>query len=73
MTFSDCVNALTVNPAGDLFAGTGAGVYRSGNNGNSWMAVNSGLTHPRVSALAVDPAERLYAGTEGGGVFRTVR
>lgn len=47
---------------GNLFVGTdGGGVFVSP-DGNNWMAVNNGLTLPRISALAAD-GNRLYAGT----------
>jgi hypothetical protein len=47
------------------------GVFKSMDAGATWIAVNSGLTTPHVSALALDPrnSNRLYAGTIGGGIF----
>jgi ligand-binding sensor domain-containing protein len=66
------VRALAVNPAGHVFAGTfGGGVFRSTNNGNSWVAVNDGLMNPTVRALVVDASGRIFAGTPSG-VFRSV-
>jgi hypothetical protein len=75
--------SLAVSPATgeaggtNLFAGTeGGGVFLSTNNGTSWTAVNTGLTHTYVLSLAVSPATgeaggtNLFAGTEGGGVWR---
>ena len=50
----------------NLFAGTGAGVYLSTNNGTSWTAVNNGLTFPNVEALALI-GTNLFAATVGGG------
>jgi len=53
----------------NLFVGTDdGGVYRSTNNGTSWMVVNSGLTNSYVFSLAVSGIN-LFAGTEDGGVF----
>lgn len=63
-----------------LFAGTDAGVFRTGNAGRSWEPANrglpgtdpgSGVTDLAVVALAVGPDDGvLYAGT-GQGVFRS--
>ena len=54
-----------------LFAGTYAdGVFRSTDNGQSWTAVNTGLTNKSVWALATIGAN-VFAGTEGDGVFRS--
>ena len=63
----------------NLFAGTDGGVFLSTNNGTNWMAVNSGLPYPYVSALGVSPngagGTNLFAGIGDGdcgiGVFRS--
>ncbi|MBI1922622.1 hypothetical protein HYR99_00075 [Candidatus Poribacteria bacterium] len=70
------VEALAVTPNGSLlYAGTGSGggVFRSTDGGNSWTAVNSGLTDVDVRALAIcpDTPTTMYAGTNAGGVFRS--
>jgi hypothetical protein len=76
------VTALAIDPitSTTLYAG-GSGVFESTDGGNSWQAINAGLTtdspFPQllpvraVSALAIDPMtpSTLYAGTDGGGVF----
>src|ERR1044071_9031493 len=49
-----------------LIAGTSGGVFRSTDNGASW--VSSGLTGINVQALAGN-GTHLFAGTFGGGVF----
>ncbi|GJM35855.1 MAG: hypothetical protein DHS20C18_48560 [Saprospiraceae bacterium] len=48
-----------------LFAGASDGVYLSTDNGNSWMAMNSGLTTSFVTWLEVSGTS-LYAGTPIG-------
>lgn len=49
-----------------IFAGTfGSGVFRSSNNGKTWVAVNNGLVDSVISSLAVN-GKSLYAGTNGG-------
>lgn len=41
------------------------------NGGESWSAMNTGLTNNQIEALAIDPVTTttLYAATWGGGVF----
>ena len=48
------------------------GVFKSTNGGESWTAINAGLTNTFVYALAIDPSApaTLYAGTFGG-VFKS--
>jgi ligand-binding sensor domain-containing protein len=51
----------------NIFAGTGsAGVSLSTNNGNSWSAVNNGLTSTGISSFAIN-GTNVFAG--GDGVF----
>jgi photosystem II stability/assembly factor-like uncharacterized protein len=58
-----------VSTAGKLFVGTSAGgVYRSGNLGTPWTAVNNGLANHAVLSLAV-LGDTLYTATNGDGVF----
>ncbi len=52
----------------NLFAGTDAGVFLSGDDGATWNAVNSGLSNQIVNAMLASGGT-LYAGTQGGGVF----
>jgi photosystem II stability/assembly factor-like uncharacterized protein len=72
--YGGSIKAFVINPTTqDIFAGTSnGGVFRSTNNGDSWTAVNTGLTRTNVTALAINPATRdIFAGTLGGGVFRS--
>ena len=63
------VQALAINQSGHIFAGTEAGVFRSQDNGGSW--VNTGLTNTDIQALAINADGHIFAGTYGGGVFRS--
>jgi hypothetical protein len=55
----------------NLFAAAfNSGVFLSTNQGESWMAVNEGLTDLRVQSFAAVGGE-LFAGTFGSGVFVT--
>ncbi len=65
------IHALAIDPARPdmLYAGLSrGGVYRSGDGGLQWEAMNRGLGGADVYALAFDPArpEILYAGTSDG-------
>jgi photosystem II stability/assembly factor-like uncharacterized protein len=53
----------------NLFAGTLDGVFRSTNNGSSWIAVDSGLTNIYVNKFIISRETNLFAGTQGGGIF----
>jgi ligand-binding sensor domain-containing protein len=64
------VRALAPDLSGNLFAGTGDGVFLSTDNGTSWTAVNDGLTYTDVRALAVT-GTNLFAGTRGGAFLST--
>jgi hypothetical protein len=65
------VSAIVISPSAPatLYAGArGGGVFKSTNGGQSWTAVNDGLTDIFIDALAIDPSEpaTLYAGGSSG-------
>jgi len=65
--------ALAIDPATPttLYAGTQcSGVLKSLDGGDSWSAVNTGLTNQYVYSLAIEPTT-LYAGTNRGA-FRSL-
>ena len=76
------INALAVNPSTPttLYAGTGDGVFKSTDAGETWVLASSGLPDPSpgspnraVLALVINPVAPniLYVGTSGAGVFRS--
>jgi len=71
--FDGRVNALLIEDPGGvrvLYAGTDGGVFKSEDQGKTWIPCNNGLTNRLVRALAIDPDDPniLYAGTWNGKV-----
>lgn len=65
------IQTLVVTPDGIVYAGSfGMGLFRSTDKGQSWDALNGGLTDPFLLCLAVVPGKHVYAGTMRGGVYR---
>ena len=65
------IQTLVVTPDGIVYAGSfGMGLFRSTDKGQSWKALNRGLTDPFLLCLAVMPGQYVYAGTMRGGVYR---
>jgi photosystem II stability/assembly factor-like uncharacterized protein len=56
---------------GVILAGTMAGIHRSDDEGQTWSAVNAGLTHHHIRWLAYHPeiSDLEFAGTEPAGIF----
>jgi hypothetical protein len=73
----DRIQALVVDPNDPnvLFAGTQMmGVFRSADNGDTWIADNEGVETRNVYDLAFDPTGRiLYAATDQGVFSRETR
>ena len=69
------VSALAINSNGDIFAGAdfingAGGVFRSTDNGQSWVEVNQGVITTDVRALAINSDGDIFAGTyPSGGVL----
>lgn len=71
-SLSHNVIAMRTTQFGELFAGTGTGVYLSYDAGLHWSGPGAGLGIQEVRALAVDENARVFAGTVAG-VYRSVR
>ncbi len=65
------IQTLVVTPDGVVYAGSfGMGLFRSKDKGQSWEALNRGLTDSFLLCLTVTPGKHVYAGTMRGGVYR---
>jgi photosystem II stability/assembly factor-like uncharacterized protein len=65
--------AIDWNNSRIIFAGVyGSGVYKSDDGGNTWSAVNNGLSEMSITSLTIDPgnSQVVYAGT-GYGAYKT--
>lgn len=64
------IRVITIDSTNTIYIGVwGDGIYRSFNNGQSWTALNQGLTNKFITAIERDSVGRLFASTYGGGVF----
>jgi photosystem II stability/assembly factor-like uncharacterized protein len=53
-----------------LYAGTDIGVYRSKDEGKTWLQINQGLFNLHINSLVIAEPNTLYAGTDNG-VFKS--
>ena len=70
------ITALAINSTGHIFAGTFQnGIYRSTDNGNTWVQMNNhlidlGLENLCVTSIAINQADNVYI-SSSSGVYRT--
>jgi photosystem II stability/assembly factor-like uncharacterized protein len=73
--------SLAIDNAGHIFHGClgtispddplGPGIYRSDDEGTTWVPINNGLRNLEVSSLAANAGNEIFAGTDGMGIFRS--
>lgn len=73
---SNFVTAIAINPEHPniLFIATNDWVYKTRDDGATWIPVTEGLGHARIVSLAVHPfnTSTIFAGTLGDAVYRSV-
>ncbi len=66
------VRAFAIDRNKNLYAGTwGLGIFKSTDNGTTWVESNNGLNSLAVHALTVNSANDIFVGTFGGGISKT--
>jgi len=66
------VICLAINSHGHIFAGTqDRGIFRSADDGNTWLQLNSGFTNLKILSLKINSQGHVFAATEDG-LFRSV-
>lgn len=64
--------ALSTNLQNYIFVGVqGSGVFRSTDQGNSWIQLSNGLTTNQIRTISVNPGDTIFLGTKAGA-FRSV-
>ena len=58
---------------GDVFVGTGGGVYYSNNFGSTWEELNSGLpTNPHITCMMIDSSKHIYVGVLNDYLYKSI-
>ena len=71
---NEYVKCLAINPSnGYIYAGSlySEGIFRSTDNGSTWVVKNNGLSVHEVYAIAASPTGQLFVATWGGGMYRS--
>jgi photosystem II stability/assembly factor-like uncharacterized protein len=71
---SEYVKCLSINPSnGYIYAGSlySEGIFRSTDNGSTWVVKNNGLSVHDVYSIAASPTGQLFVATWGGGMYRS--
>jgi fibronectin type III domain protein/WD40 domain-containing protein len=69
---SGALTVLLITPNSTLFAGTdSAGIFRSTDEGLSWIPSNTGLADLHISVLVADQSGTLFAGSRSRFLFRS--
>ncbi|MEI6820316.1 MAG: T9SS type A sorting domain-containing protein [Bacteroidota bacterium] len=67
-SIANSIDAIVIKDSNIFYGSWGDGVFLSTDNGNTWNAVNTGLSNLNVSQLAIS-GNNIFAATFGGGVF----
>ena len=70
------IHSILIDPAtpSNVYAATGAGIYKSPDGAATWISINSGLLDPNVNAVVMAPGNPnvLFAATNSVGIFRSL-
>ena len=65
------IHDITINQDQTVYISNDNGVFKSGNYGDSWSAINNELFAVTVTSLKFDGQNNLYAGYEDGKILRS--
>jgi hypothetical protein len=71
--FKDTVTCLAINADGIVFVGTQYGMFRSSNEGITWLPINAGLTNLSVRSIGIDSKGYIFIGTNEDAVFGSLQ
>jgi photosystem II stability/assembly factor-like uncharacterized protein len=71
-THKRSVQVINAAKNGSLYVGTDYGLYRSRDEGKTWIKLEQGMFNQNIHAVAIDPSDNevLYAATSGG-IFKS--
>ncbi len=79
-TMNTYFSALVTNKAGDVFAASVTGIFRTTDNGSAWSPTNEGLPYYEdlsgfrfynVNSLVIDSSSTIFAVLEAYGIYRS--
>lgn len=65
------VRAILIDSKGFVYAATNNGMFKSSNDGNTWIEINSGLTDLNILYATITPDDYIFIGTLWKGVFKS--
>ena len=69
---SESIETMAIGSTGNLFAAThGKGLYRSTDNGETWVRMNTSFAYLELREVSVSPSGTIFVGIDGNYVFRS--
>jgi photosystem II stability/assembly factor-like uncharacterized protein len=64
--------SIAVNASGHIYAGTGSGIYKSTDNGDSWISIGSELNNQSINSIFLGSNGLVLVGTSENGIYRSI-
>ncbi|MEK9136232.1 MAG: YCF48-related protein, partial [Bacteroidota bacterium] len=65
------VRSIVIGQHFAFVATSDSGLFRSGDHGQTWLQINTGMSIANTTSIAVAPTEGVYAASFGAGVFHS--
>ncbi len=65
------IYCISESPSGQLFVGTGNGLYSSIDNGNSWSRMKNNIETKTIMTMAFNSNGHMFAGSSSGVVYKS--